>query len=239
MSLHSFLFDSNFYSTLIILYLFCILDILLILILKRKRSQKKIKEAFEILNKGFANGTIEDTKDIQLIHKQCVANLSEGLTFAVFLEKYIIALQKSELEAARLNAIKNIIKKNIEEERCEKPFDGINDHERRLLSAIEDCAKRNETTSITHNLDELSIVLKNNQTRLHNAVITNRWTVPISIIGVILTIVIWIFGSTNVSQKDIEKISANTCSKIIEKQDSLKKFSDNKKTNISKSSDER
>lgn len=189
------------------------------------KRKNQLKEAFELISKGFANATIEDTKDIQLIYKRCIANHFEELSFADFLERYIIELHKSELESSSLNSIKNNIKAIIEEERCEKPFDGVNDHERRLLSAIEDGAKRSELSSISHNLDELAIVLKGNQKRLRNALVTNRWTVPISIIGVILTIAIWIFGSTSISSKDMDKINDSirvNVNKAISQPDSLK-----------------
>lgn len=226
-------FDNNFILALIImLYIFVIMYFMVFIkyrALKRKRY--KLTNAFDLITEGFSKDTIEDTNDIQLIFKRCVANYFENMSFADFLERYIIELHSSNIETAELKSIKRKIKVIIEDERREKPFDGVNDHERRLLSAIEDGAKHGETSSITHNLDELAIILKGNQKKLKTAIVTNNWTIPISIVGLILTIATWYFSSTSISQEDMNKLNDNIRTSIettIVRQDSLKMRYDNK-----------
>lgn len=90
--------------------------------------------------------------------------------------------------------ISNRLKTIIKSENCQKPFENVNDHERRLLISIDDAAKNKKTTSIPYSLTELSEILISNQKRLKRANSTNYWTVPISIIGFILTIISLIFS---------------------------------------------
>ena len=69
------------------------------------------------------------------------------------------------------------------------------------------------------------MAIQSNQQDLGRARTTNNWTVPISMIGVLLTLFIWLYGSS-LSERDIERISthiSNTISEqvIIEQPDSV------------------
>ena len=69
------------------------------------------------------------------------------------------------------------------------------------------------------------MVIESNQKALDRARRTNRWSIPISIVGVLLTLFIWLYGSS-LSERDIERISthiSNTISEqvIVEQPDSV------------------
>ena len=104
----------------------------------------------------------------------------------------------------------------LNKEREEKPYCNIQDRERRILLAIEDAFKKNETNSIKHTLVDLSMVIESNQKALDKARRANNWSIPISIIGVLLTIFIWLYGSS-LSNKDVERISTQLSTTILEK----------------------
>lgn len=113
----------------------------------------------------------------------------------------------------------------MEKEKAEKPYPNVNERERRILLAIEDSANKGEFASINNNLEDLSIVIENNQKALDRARATNKWTIPISIIGILLTIFIWLYGSS-LSDKDVQRISTQIYTSIsdslhITKSDSL------------------
>ena len=75
--------------------------------------------------------------------------------------------------------------------------------------------KKNETNSIKHTLVDLSMVIESNQNALDKARRTNRWSIPISIIGVLLTLFIWLYGSS-LSERDIDRISTRVSTTISE-----------------------
>jgi len=79
--------------------------------------------------------------------------------------------------------------------------------------AIEESAKKAEFTSLNNNLEDLSIVIENNQKALDKARMTNKWSIPISVIGILLTLFIWLYGSS-LSDKDVQRISTQIYSSI-------------------------
>lgn len=174
-----------------------------------KNRRNKLYDSFQLLNKCFNENKIEDSYDIQYIYND-YSRYNLNMSYTTFLERYIVFLQKNDLDVEQFNLKKNLIKEILEEEKKERPFDGVNEHEKRLLISISDSAKNNELLSVEHELGELSLILKNNQKRMNIAATMNRWTVPISIISIVLTVVIWIFGRTSISEEDIRTINNNT-----------------------------
>ena len=78
---------------------------------------------------------------------------------------------------------------------------------------------------------DLSIVIESNQNALDKARRTNRWSIPISIIGVLLTLFIWLYGSS-LSERDIDRISTRVSTTIseqviVEQPDSITTMSQN------------
>ena len=57
---------------------------------------------------------------------------------------------------------------------------------------------------------------------------TNKWTIPISIIGILLTLFIWLYGSS-LSEKDIQRISTQIYNSVADSLHVIK--SDNVITN--------
>jgi hypothetical protein len=75
------------------------------------------------------------------------------------------------------------------------------------------------------------MVIESNQNALDKARRTNRWSIPISIIGVLLTLFIWLYGSS-LSERDIDRISTRVSTTIseqviVEQPDSITTMSQN------------
>lgn len=70
-------------------YIYIILETLINLKYKRK-----LKESFKLITNGIKDDTVKTKDDIFLIYK----TISSNLTFANFLEKYIIFLRKNKEE---------------------------------------------------------------------------------------------------------------------------------------------
>lgn len=183
------------YIAIIIIYLCIIVVFLNRRIRKKDESLKneRLKDAYEILDTGFAENTFQDDDDIFLVYKKIIAS-HFSISYTDFLEYYIIYLRKRNTESCVIVDVSNKIKEIIKNENSKKPFEGINDHERRLLMTIEEATKNNEKTSIMSSLTELSNILISNQARLKSAITTNHWTIPISIIGFVLTFISFIFS---------------------------------------------
>ncbi len=196
--------------------------------LKSKRHYRKSKQedVYDLIKKGIEEGTLDNDSDIFLIYKK----LAQYNSYSDFLESLLIYIRKKFdkdtiiLVSARITPI-------LDKEREEKPYCNIKDRERRILLAIEEAFKKNETNSIKHTLVDLSMVIESNQNALDKARRTNRWSIPISIIGVLLTLFIWLYGSS-LSERDIDRISTRVSTTIseqviVEQSDSITTMSQN------------
>ena len=91
------------------------------------------------------------------------------------------------------------------------------------MITIDEAAKKKEFSSIPNTLVELSHVLKSNQKQMKRVQAENKWTLPLSVIGIILTIIFGIFGNYSLSNTDLEKISRDQKEIIINTLDSIDK----------------
>jgi len=193
---------------------------------KRRVYKNKLKRSFKLITKGIEDDTIKNKDDIFLIYKSIISEL----TFADFLDKYIIYLRKNKderdtteikIDAGLFNRISIFIKKIVDEERQDKPFEGVDNYEQRLLNLIDDAAQCGEKKSVHNNLSDLATSIKINQMKLKKAARINTWSIPISIISIIITVCIWWFGRTSISTKDLKTIKQDNKSALIEVIDSL------------------
>lgn len=202
-------------GTVVVLLYATIVFFFMIPIMGKKRYRKpKLEDSYDLIKKGIEEGTLDKDGDIFLLYKKLVQGYYHYNSYADFLEAFLIHIRKiSDKETILL--ISKRITPILDKEREEKPFCNINDRERRILLAIEDAVKKNETNSIKHTLVDLSMVIESNQKALEKAERTNRWSIPISIIGVLLTLFIWFYGSS-LSERDIERISTQITTTISE-----------------------
>ncbi|MBO7551617.1 MAG: hypothetical protein J6T62_08895 [Fibrobacter sp.] len=103
----------------------------------------------------------------------------------------------------------------MNKEKEEQPFSNVEERERLLLLSIDQSVKNKEITSVPNNLRNLSLTIQKTQNELKQAKKINRWSIPISVIGVILTIISMFLGYFS-SNSDIEKISSGVAKHLSE-----------------------
>ena len=183
-----------------IISLYAAIVALFMIYIKSKRHYRKSKreEVYNLIKKGIEEESFDNDGDIFLVYKR----LAQGDYHYNSDKDTILLISK------RITPILN-------KEREEKPYCNIKDRERRILLAIEEASKKNETNSIKHTLIDLSMVIESNQKALDRARLTNKCSIPISIVGLLLTIFIWLYGSS-LSERDIERISTHISNTISE-----------------------
>lgn len=179
----------------------------------RYRREKSDKEyAYELLLKGNEQKTLNDGS-IFLIYKRSISRKYEHMSYMDFLESFLMYVRQKDEDGTLTQSISKIIEPILEKEKIEKPFSNIKERERRLLLAVENSASKGETSSLKNNLTDMSIVIENNQKELDKARAINRWSIPISVLGILLTLFIWLYGSS-LSDKDVQRISAQICTTL-------------------------
>lgn len=209
-----------------IISLYAAIVALFMIYIKSKRHYRKSKreEAYNLIKKGIEEESFDNDGDIFLVYKRLAQGDYHYNSYADFLESFLIYIRKNS-DKDTIILISKRITPILNKEREEKPYCNIKDRERRILLAIEEASKKNETNSIKHTLIDLSMVIESNQKALDRARLTNKCSIPISIVGLLLTIFIWLYGSS-LSERDIERISthiSNTISEqvIVEQPDSV------------------
>ena len=178
------------------------------------RNKSAKEKAYELILKGNEQHTL-NSKALFLIYKREIARKFEYISYVDFLETFLIYVRDKDVDGNLTNEITAIIDPILEKEKTEKPYSNVEEKERRILLAIEKSANNGETSSILSNLSDLSIAIESNQRALKSARTTNRWTIPISIAGVLLTIFIWIYGSS-LSDRDVQRISNQIYTTILD-----------------------
>nr|WP_321405384.1 hypothetical protein [uncultured Carboxylicivirga sp.] len=169
----------------------------------KKEQGLSTDKLFKLLNTNFERELIKSKEDITVLLNSVSREYYKDFSLAPIIEDYIAHLSEKD-DKGILEKNYELLKEIIRKENEEKPFSNLPNEERRLLMAIDDSVKHNDINSIKFNLNELNAVIST-RTKIYNKLIrTNRWSVPIAVIGIILTI---LFGILSVRPSiDYDKI---------------------------------
>lgn len=201
------------YTIITIFYVFFVGLFLFSKVNRRNRLRKRLRDSFELLENGLNDDTIREG-DIELIYRRLIQPLF-SMSLIDYLEKFQIFILKTQ-SPEFIHKHNETIKKIISDEKSDKPFDGVEEHEKRLLISIEESAKREEVSNIPFTLSELARVLQSKEKSYRSVKRLNNWSIPIAVTGVILTIV---FGlrppQAKITPEDIDRIIEGVKSQII------------------------
>lgn len=165
--------------------------------MRRKARFKKTKESYEIITKGFKDGTILNENDVRRIYE--VYGLSDyNNTLASYLDNYLVFLLKEKDDKIQYSPkddkfeggisyqfINKFLSEIINRERVEKPYEGVNERERKLLQDIEIAAYNNRPTEVKSGLSYLANALMESQKMYSKE---NRRNTLLTKIGVLVTV---------------------------------------------------
>jgi len=206
-------YPETFTFIAIIVMALYLIPIMLLFSNKRKRFKRieSIKfEAFNLLLSRYEKKTL-NAKSVRLIYKRKISENNLNLSYEDFLEEFILFITQKDKDGQLTIGIEEIINPILEKEREVKPYPKLEDNERQLLLAIEAAAKEGLPNSLKNNLEQLSNNIENTQKALEKAQKTNRWTIPATILGAILTAFSFVFSlvhTPSFSEENIKKISS-------------------------------
>lgn len=178
-------------------------------------NNKERGKSFSLMITAFKQNPKLDNEDILLIYNDFAQNTSQNISYEKYLESFIIYVRSNEKDNSFVNSIVEHIKPILNKEKEEQPFSNVEERERLLLLSIDQSVKNNETTSVSNNLRNLSLTIQKTQSELKQAKRINRWSIPISVIGVVLTIISMVMGYFS-SSSDIDKISSGVAKYLSE-----------------------
>lgn len=178
-------------------------------------NQERLKKSFNLMITAFKQNSQLDNEDIFLIYNDFAQKTSRNISYEKYLESFIIYVRSNEKDYPFINSIIEHLKPILNKEKEEQPFSNVEERERLLLLSIDQSVKNKEITSVPNNLRNLSLTIQKTQNELKQAKKINRWSIPISVIGVILTIISMFLGYFS-SNSDIEKISSGVAKHLSE-----------------------
>lgn len=194
---------------------------LLINSMRRRARIRKTKETYELITNGLKDGTVSTENDIRRIYE--VYGMADYYyTFASFLDKYLVFLLREKDEKIQYSKddklegkisyqdINTLLSGIIKRERTEKPYEGVNEYERKLLQDIETAADNNRPTEVKSGLSYLANALMESQKTNSKE---NRRNRLLTIIGVIVTvlsliaaiIIFFIQNNRSLTSKDVKQ----------------------------------
>ncbi len=178
-----------------------VLFLLLVVAFLSLRIKKSIHETdkhsdqkfFELFEKQLNSDLIKDKLDLEILANSVAREFRVRYSLVPLLEnflKYSIEAKESSLTPDHYSFVKNIIIQENED----KPYSGIPEEERRILVNIRDSIKNDDKDATLFNLDELKNILSTRNTAYEKTIATNKWSVPLAIVGVVCTIVFGLFS---------------------------------------------
>ena len=116
-----------------------------------------------------------------------------------------------EADSEKINELNIKLKKLINQENKAAPFENLPEEERRLLKGLDDAIKHKDESSVQFHFDELNSVLSVRNAEHSRATELNKWSVPLAVVGLTLTIIFGVIGMNNgVNEDDIKKTIKST-----------------------------
>lgn len=198
--------DFKFFALFLItvMYVYCAT---IFMIIFKKRRLRRNKKFYKTLSNGFKDGNIESPQDIRNIFNG-IFNLSCDIDDSVhcnkivnLLRKYLVQFINNEDEASDPNIICKTncnIKKKVTEfiDYYEKqyPYSDLPIAEMNILNDINVFIANNDVESIKRKINELAGIIQVRNDDIKGLKNSNKWSIPLAVIGLILTIIFGILS---------------------------------------------
>jgi len=170
--------------------------------IRRKKLYNRKEKFFSTLEEGLKSEAINTIDDVINIYKGVSRLDSEDLDYRYGLSKqlreFLVNIISNEVDNSLSNEqiirwkqmISEIIKKNEEI----SPYADLPNAERNILSDILIFLEKNDSESIKRKTLELSGLIQARNDDFNRVKNINKWTIPLSIIGFILTILLGVLA---------------------------------------------
>lgn len=162
---------------------------------KAKRLERKNK-FIDTFIKGISENTIENSNDLLNVYSG-ITNLSpedlnnkQGLNkwLREILAKLVSREVGQDMDSAQINKIKQKISEFIATNESISPFADLPDTERNIINDLSSYNKLGDRESIDRKINELSSVIITRYEQQKKIESLNRWSIPLAVIGAVLTI---------------------------------------------------
>ena len=154
----------------------------------------RAKTAFYLaLTTGFKSGNINSLEDIKNLFKgssgTSIIEAETGSRFSMWLREFIVDLiaEKTEVDKNNIGTTKEFLSKALDDHERQSPFANLPELERNILNDVDEFVSASNPDSARRKLQELTTAIVAREEELSCLRSSNKWSVPLAIAGVILT----------------------------------------------------
>ncbi len=177
------------------------------------KRQKQANEQFLQLLKGnIDNGIILDLDVILNIKQSVERQHSTEIIVSNMLQDILVKVNdpSNSDEVGKQEERNKKISNLILEENEAAPFENLPEEERRLFRGLEDAIKNSDKSSIKFHFGELNTVISMRNIEYTKASKMTRWSVPLAVIGLSLTVIFGVMGMKGPNEKDLKNSIIST-----------------------------
>ncbi|MGP8322039.1 MAG: hypothetical protein ACT6FE_06930 [Methanosarcinaceae archaeon] len=180
---------------------------------KSKKKSKAKDKLLNLLQENLEKGRVLDLELIGHIKQSVEREFGVEIAVTHLLQDILLKLNEASKDSdhEKIDALNIKLKELINQENKAAPFENLPEEERRLLKGLDDAIKHNDESSIQFHFDELNSVLSVRNAEHSRATKLNKWSVPLAVVGLTLTIIFGVIGMNNgVNDDDIKKTIKST-----------------------------
>ena len=184
-------------------YIIAVAFVYYLVVVKGKEKKVKItKGFFNALREGLKSGSIETIDDVVDIYKGISGLGADDLDYRYGLSRrlreFLVELISKKFDETLVDEIirewKGRISDFIKKNEAVSPYSDLPAAERNILSDISTFLEKNDTESVKRKSLELAGMIQARHDDLIKVRNVNKWTIPLSIIGLILTVIFGILA---------------------------------------------
>ncbi|MCU4812790.1 hypothetical protein OCF19_21910 [Bacillus cereus] len=160
------------------------------------QRRKKIKCFYNSLIKGFTLNTIHTIEDVNNIYRGININKLENKKYmydlSTLLRRFLVELHSKKYESLKIEQIhewKEKIDNFIRHNEQLSPFSELPEAEKGMINDILSFAENKENEEIKRKIKELSRLIQVRKEEIDKIERSNKWSMPMGIVGIILTII--------------------------------------------------
>lgn len=193
MSLLSIIFDDRT-GTVVVAVAAYVFAAQYFLRISRERRNKRQEALHNAISRGLLNGALETVEDFVNVYKGVHGLSADDITYRAGLgrnlREYLVRLVSDDkMEAKDVRLLKekiNVILKQIE---AEAPFADLPAAERNLIIDVQKFVGSGDVHSANQKLQDLAGLVEVRQDALERLQASNKWSIPLAIIGLVLTVI--------------------------------------------------
>ena len=195
-----FLSDYNFILILLAITVAYAVGVFTLLSRISERRERERGRFFKALKEGMNSSAVSSLVDVENIYKG-VKRLGSGdfaspASLSRWLREYLVELLADREKGDKEDIIerKHLITEFIEQNEKQSPYASLPELEQSIITDIEAYMGSDDKKAIRRKLGEITTAIQAREDSLTRIRTTNRWSVPLAVIGLVLTVIFGIIS---------------------------------------------